>query len=119
MRRKTKVVKLRWSLVGPLSTLLRAVTAYYKEQGDKTSAGISLAMLDDGTFYASVGRYQRGPFHKEIVVATQKSEAHSTIESAIESVAKKWHKVVSQPTAKDAIDDLGIALDERGLESNR
>lgn len=110
MKAVKKVVKSQWSLVGTLSTFLRAVTAYYKEQGDKTSAGISLAVLDDGTFYASVGRYQRGPFHKEIVVATQKSEAHSTIESAIESVAKKWHKVVSQPTAKDAIDTLGDVL---------
>src|SRR4051812_34276301 len=93
-----------------LDALLRAVSAYYKEKGDKTTAGISLAVLDNGTFYASVGRYRGGPLNKEVVVATRKDSVHPTAMSAVEELAGLWHKVVSQPTAKDAVDELAQML---------
>lgn len=90
-----------------LDALLRAVSAYYKEKGDKISAGVSLAVLDNGTFYASVVRYPINPYGKTVVVATQKSTEHDTAKSAIAEVALKWYKVASQPSAKDAVRVLG------------
>src|SRR3954467_7616392 len=99
-----------------LGLLLTAVAAYYKEEEDLTTAGVSLARLENGNYYASVVRYPGGPFHKKVVVATGKNDTHETIADAIADIAVKWHKLASQPDVKSAVNALGVALRYPGKE---
>jgi hypothetical protein len=100
-----------------LSALCEAVAAYYKDQGDKTKAGVVVACLehDPSHFYAAVVRYPTGPYSKTIVTRTHKragseSGKYETAEQAIEAVALAWYAEVKPPPVKSTLEKLGEAL---------
>jgi hypothetical protein len=96
-----------------LTLLCAAVAAYYKGEGDRTKAGVVLACLDHDPdhFYASVARYPGGPYDKNIVISTHRSETkHTTAEEAVDELALKWYKLVKPPPTKDTLEALAAHL---------
>lgn len=101
-----------------LTVLCAAVAAFYKAEGDKTRAGVSVACLehDPDHFYASVVRYPGGPYgHKIVVVNThhKTDDKFTTVEEAVDELAVRWFRMVKPAPVESTLDALANVLARR------
>lgn len=93
--KKTKATKATKRPHGPvsriddtfdMSSFARAVSAKYRS--DALAAGLVVACLHDGTFYASVARYPNAD-KKKLIVCSARGDS---LVDAVEKLANEWRK---------------------------
>lgn len=97
-----------------LTALCAAVAAKYQDEGDMTRAGVVVSCLahDPPRYYASVARYENGPYQKHVVcgVGEQGDAPIPTAEEAILILAQKWAERNRPAPVLGTMEDLDAVL---------
>jgi hypothetical protein len=90
-----------------LQTLVDAVSTHYPQ--DAWCAGVTVAKLKDGSYYASVRRYPHG-LRDSFVVS---KHGGATFDEAVHGVAVEWFRSVSPKPLQSFLDKLEEVLEQK------
>lgn len=97
-----------------LTALCAAVAAKYKNEGDRTKAGVVIAELQHSPsrFYASVAHYPNGPMNKVVALQVGRSvtESFTTAEEAVVALAQKFADDNRPAPVKETLETLDEVL---------
>lgn len=91
-----------------INKITKAISHQYKT--DKTTPGLQIAALRNGTFYVSVVRYAK-PFGKEKSVVCKAKDPN--LDVALKNVASQF--LIMQARAKDPVDELNDLINQTEL----
>jgi hypothetical protein len=90
-----------------LQTLVEAVSPHYPQ--DAWCAGVTVAKLKDGSYYASVRRWPHGARDSFVV----SKHGGATFDEAVHGVAVEWFRSVSPKPLQSFLDKLEEVLEQK------